>query len=63
METFHIFPRFKEFVLLFGAKQAENEIGPPQMRFRKLAKTLDSSPNRLCVGFGETLRQIFEFLV
>lgn len=54
MDTFRIFPRFKEFVLLFGAKRFENEVGPPQMRFRKLEKRSNGSiPARGCFGFGK----------
>ena len=36
MSEFHVLPRFKEFVLLFGAKYGENELEPPQLRFRRL---------------------------
>ena len=62
MDTFNIFPRFKEFVLLFGAKRFENEIGPPQIRYRKLTKRLDGSPLRnRCFGFGKTFPPVFDF--
>lgn len=30
----HIFPQFREFVLCFGVKRGENEISPPQLRYR-----------------------------
>ena len=36
MSELHVLPRFKEFVLLFGAKFGENELEPPQLRFRRL---------------------------
>lgn len=52
MMTFQIFPRFVEFVLLFGTKKFENEIGPPQLRFRKLTTRGDSSCSRRYIGFG-----------
>lgn len=50
MLEIHIFPRFLEFVLLFGAKLGENEIGPPQMRFRRLIVREEFSQQR-CSGF------------
>ncbi|KAL2049176.1 hypothetical protein ABVK25_010526 [Lepraria finkii] len=37
MVKFDIFPRLQEFILLFGAKHGENELSPPQLRFRRLA--------------------------
>ncbi|KAL8900753.1 MAG: hypothetical protein Q9192_000912 [Flavoplaca navasiana] len=43
LRQFEIFPRFREFVLLFGAKHGENEIGPPHMRFRRLVPFGSSS--------------------
>ena len=57
MREFAIMPRFKEFVLLFGAKQRESEIGPPQMRFKispaKTGFADDGAP--LAVGFGKCI--------
>ena len=52
MSQFVIFPRFKEFVLLFGLKHGENDIGPPQLRFRKLPTYRESSGYQLSAGFG-----------
>ena len=52
MSQFVIFPRFKEFVLLFGAKHGENDIGPPQLRFRKLPARREKQVCRLSAGFG-----------
>lgn len=51
MLHFDIFPRFREFVLLFGAKHGENEIGPPHMRFRMLVAH-DTFLEGRCAGFG-----------
>ena len=36
LSNFGVFPRFKEFALLFGWKHEETEVGHPQLRFRKL---------------------------
>ena len=52
MSLFVVFPRFKEFVLLFGAKHGENEIGPPQLRFRKMPTFKERPGDRLSAGFG-----------
>ena len=54
LHRFEIFPRFREFVLLFGAKHGENEIGPPHMRFRRLVP-FGSSSQGCCSGFGAVL--------
>ena len=54
MFQFSIFPRFREFVLLFGAKHGENEIMPPQMRFRWLAGNACNSEHRTAAGFGKS---------
>ena len=51
MSTFHVLPRFREFVLLFGAKHGENEIGPPQLRFRRLAAAANEKQTDY-LGFG-----------
>lgn len=52
MSQFVIFPRFKEFVLLFGAKHGENDIGPPQLRFRSIPACKEKSGGQLSAGFG-----------
>lgn len=52
MSQFVIFPRFKEFVLLFGAKHVENDIGPPQLRFRKIPAYKEKPGGQLSAGFG-----------
>ncbi|MCJ1379470.1 hypothetical protein MMC17_002571 [Xylographa soralifera] len=51
MSTFDVFHRFREFVLLFGNRSGENEIVPPQMRFRKLVEDINDPLNASCVGF------------
>ena len=52
MEKFEIFPRFREFVLLFGAKVGESEIGHPQMRSRRLNACSDGNNHLSYAGFG-----------
>ena len=52
MNEFHIFPRFKEFVLLFGSKRRDSEIGVPQLRFRHLLVPASKPLEHDCVGFG-----------
>ena len=52
MTEFHIFPRFKEFVLLFGTKRGDNEIGLPQMRFRQLRPDIVKPTEQYYAGFG-----------
>ena len=61
MSLFVIFPRFKEFVLLFGAKHGENDIGPPQLRFRKIPACNKRPDNRLSAGFGICCCSIMRF--
>ncbi|MCJ1394648.1 hypothetical protein MMC18_007528 [Xylographa bjoerkii] len=51
MLDFNIFPRFREFVLLFGGKTGENEIAPPQMRFRMLGDDHSDPIDSFCTGF------------
>ena len=55
MSHFEILPRFREFVLLFGLRHLENEVGPPRMRFRRrTADDLQSAGLRSqqYTGFG-----------
>ncbi len=44
-----VFAQFKEFVLCFGTKTGENEIGPPQLRYRIIPK---STSDKSASGFG-----------
>ena len=53
MAEFSILPRFREFVLLFGAKSGENEIGPPQIRFRRHMANAYNSEHATYTGFGK----------
>ena len=53
MYELSILPRFKDFVLLFGAKSGDNEIGPPHMMYRRLMTDLDGVDHERCVGFGD----------
>ena len=52
MSEFVIFPRFREFVLLFGAKQSENEVGHPQLRCRRLTEGNTIAGHQGYGGFG-----------
>ena len=53
MSEFHVLPRFKEFVLLFGAKYGENELEPPQLRFRRLQpRATGPQIDQYSPGFG-----------
>lgn len=52
MVEFHVFPRFKEFVLLFGAKYKENEVSPPQLQVRRLESDKSDAGTLSYAGFG-----------
>ena len=52
MSEFHVLPRFREFVLLFGAKHGENELEPPLLRFRRLQAGNSELGCQSCPGFG-----------
>ena len=45
----HVFPRFNEFVIGFGSKTTESEVGPPPLKFRPV----HTSHNNLYRGFGK----------
>jgi hypothetical protein len=36
LRSCHAFPRFNEYLIGFGSKQSENEVGPPPLKFRAL---------------------------
>ncbi|OAL48748.1 hypothetical protein IQ07DRAFT_85531 [Pyrenochaeta sp. DS3sAY3a] len=36
VEACHVFPRFNEYLIGFGSKQGESEVGPPPLKFRPL---------------------------
>ena len=52
MTEFRIFPRFKEFILLFGSKRGDHEIAVPQLRFRRKFAGMDVPLEQSYVGFG-----------
>ena len=52
MIEFQVLPQFWEYVVLFGAKLCENEMSPPQLRFRKLAADNTERSTRCSAGFG-----------
>lgn len=52
MSEFQIFSRFREFVLLFGAKYGESELGPPRLRSRRLIASDTGSTYQHYAGFG-----------
>ena len=58
MRHFQVLPQFWEYVLLFGAKFHENEISPPQLRFRRLAAEKTELRTHCSAGFGTETRRI-----
>ena len=52
MAHFQVLPQFWEYVLLFGAKFSENEMSPPQLRYRRLAADRTDMRSRCSGGFG-----------
>ena len=54
-----IFPRFKDFMVLFGARHGETEAGLPHLRFRRISPGASGSAQQLRAGIGEILRMIF----
>ena len=62
MLKFHVFPQFWEYVLLFGAKTRENEMSPPQLRFRRLIAVKTERPTRCSAGFGTAIRHMMSLI-
>lgn len=62
MLKFRVLPQFWEYVLLFGAKIHENEISPPQLRFRRLVADKAERPIRCSAGFGTEIRHMMSFI-
>jgi hypothetical protein len=58
MDELHILQRFREFVLLFGSKFSENEIGPPQLRFRAFPESGREGRPRCFADFGSFITSI-----
>lgn len=52
MLELRVFPRFKDFVVLFGARNDENENGLPQLRFRRFHSSNSDISQQLCSGIG-----------
>lgn len=52
MAQFQVLPQFWEYVLLFGSKFRENEMSPPQLRFRSLAADEAEVRTHYLAGFG-----------
>lgn len=63
MLKFQVLPQFWEYVLLFGAKFCENEMSPPQLRFRRLAADKTELRTRCSVGFGTEIRHTMYFII
>ena len=51
LQRYEVFPKIKEFVLSFGAKNGENEIGPPKLKFSPIIR----KGQRGYEAFGRTL--------
>ena len=52
MIELRIFPRFKDFVVLFGARHSESESGLPQLRFHRIFSDASDTARRVCSGIG-----------
>ncbi|KAF2872633.1 hypothetical protein BDV95DRAFT_391903 [Massariosphaeria phaeospora] len=39
----HVFPRFNEYVIGFGSKNSDSEVGPPPLKYRPLCETRGNS--------------------
>jgi hypothetical protein len=48
LRSCHAFPRFNEYLIGFGSKQSENEVGPPPLKFRAFYTTRSTDRR----GFG-----------
>ncbi|MCJ1250174.1 hypothetical protein MMC30_007400 [Trapelia coarctata] len=51
INQFRIYPRFVEFILLFGARSTEYEIRPPQLHFRQIEGDCGKLAQETCAGF------------
>ena len=63
MFHFQVLPQFWEYVLLFGAKFGENEMSPPQLRFRRLAAEKTAPRTRYPAGFGTENRHMMYCII
>ena len=62
MASFDVFPRFKEFVILFGRRYAEREIAPPDLRFRRLPLGKLGKRTSSYAEFGNSSSQLLLYL-
>jgi hypothetical protein len=51
LSEFQIFAQIKDFVLCFGLKASEDEVGSPRVRFRLIASDAERPP---IVGYGKS---------
>ena len=58
MFHFQVLPQFWEYVLLFGVKFGENEMSPPQLRFRRLAADKTKMRTQCSTSFGTNIYNI-----
>lgn len=63
MLHFQVLPQFWEYVSLFRAKFCENEMSPPQLRFRRLAVDKTELRTRYSAGFGTEIRHMMYFII
>ena len=63
MYHFQVFPQFWEYVVLFGAKFCENEMSPPQLRYRRLVADRTELRIRCSGGFGTELHLRMYFII
>jgi hypothetical protein len=49
LQACHVFPRFNEYIIGFGSKSSESEVGPPPLKFRPLY----TSRGKAYRGFGK----------
>lgn len=48
LKSCHVFPRFNEYLIGFGLKNSESEVGPPALKFRPLCESYSNNYH----GFG-----------
>jgi hypothetical protein len=51
LKACHVFPRFNEYIIGFGSKNSEAEVGPPPLKFRPLCEAQGNKYH----GFGAFL--------
>lgn len=63
MLHFQVLPQFWEYGLLFRAKFCENEMSPPQLRFRRLPADKTEPRTRCSDGFGTKIRHMIYLII